>query len=131
MGGALDMTGEVRLDGAVVLVVEDEFYIAADTARALQGAGADVVGPFRTEKAARSAVEEQRPDVVVVDINLGAGPSFKLAETLKDKGIPFVFVTGYDQQVIPDEFSDVQRLEKPVQLRRVVSAVSNLLNPAA
>ena len=129
-GGVLDMAGEARLDGAVILVVEDEYYIATDTARALQGAGADVVGPFPTETAARSAIDEQRPDAVVVDINLGTGPSFKLAETLRDRGIPFVFVTGYDQQVIPEEFSDVERLEKPVQLRRVVGAVSALLTPA-
>jgi len=124
------MTAEARLDGVTVLVVEDEYYIATDTARALQGAGAEVIGPFRTEKAARSAVDEQRPDAVIVDINLGVGPSFKLAETLKDRGIPFVFVTGYDQQVIPEAFSDVKRLEKPVQLRRVVDAVSALLTPA-
>ena len=124
------MTGEGELEGAVILIVEDEYYIAADTARALQSAGADVVGPFRTEKAARSAIDEQRPDAVVVDINLGTGPSFELAAVLRDRGIPFVFVTGYDQLVIPEAFSDVERLEKPVQLRRVVGAVSALLTPA-
>jgi uncharacterized lipoprotein YbaY len=43
----------------------------------------------------------QRSDVVLVDISLGPGPSFKLAETLKDNGIPFAFATGYDQDVIP------------------------------
>jgi hypothetical protein len=56
----------------------------------------------------------------LVDISLGLGPSFKLAETLKDQGIPFVFVTGYDQTVIPEEFNDIERLEKPIQLWRIV-----------
>lgn len=126
-GGELDMTGEPALRGYRVLVVEDEYFLATDTARALHGAGADVVGPCATEESARSEIKRQRPDVVVLDINLGSGPSFKLAELLKDEGVPFVFVTGYDLKVIPEEFSDIERLQKPIQLRRIVGALSKLL----
>jgi PAS domain S-box-containing protein len=126
-GGALDMTGESSLSGQRVLVVEDDYYLATDAARALQGAGAEVLGPFPTEEAARAEVEKRCPDAVVVDINLGAGPSFKLAEALKDRGVPFVFVTGYDQEMIPKEFDHIQRLEKPIQLRQIVNAISKLV----
>ena len=63
---------------------------------------------------------------MVVDINLGPGPSFKLAETLKDAGIPFVFTTGYDAEVIPAGFEAVERLQKPLQLRQIVGAVAKL-----
>jgi hypothetical protein len=45
----------------------------------------------------------------VVDINLGAGPSFRFADRLTDQRIPFVLVTGCDQGVIPDEFANVAR----------------------
>ncbi len=125
-GGALDTTGEADLSGYRVLVIEDDWYLANDAARALQGAGAAVLGPCATEDAARNELEEQRPDAAVVDVNLGSGPSFKLAETLKAQGIPFVFTTGYDPEVIPAEFDRVERLQKPVQLRQLVSAVSKL-----
>lgn len=128
-GGALDMTGEPDLSGHRVLVVEDDYYLATDTARALQGAGAEVLGPCARDEDARAELAEQRPDAVVLDINLGEGASFKLAEHLKDSGISFVFTTGYDQGVIPAEFSGVERLEKPLQLRQVVGAVSKLLSP--
>lgn len=121
------MTGESDLSGRRILVVEDDYYLATDSARALQGAGAEVLGPCSTEEDAREELAEQRPDAVLLDINLGPGPTFKLAETLKHGGIPFVFVTGYDQKVIPAEFHNVERLEKPIQLRRVVSVVSKLL----
>ena len=67
----------------------------------------------------------------MVDINLGHGPSFKLAEALKRQGIPFVFVTGYDPDVVPEEFRDVERLQKPLKLRSVVEAVSRLVNDNA
>lgn len=126
-GGALDMTGEPDLSGYRVLVVEDDYYLASDAARALQGAGAEVMGPCGTENDARAELTQQRPDAVVLDINLGEGATFKLAEHLKDNGIPFVFTTGYDQDVIPTEFDGVERLEKPLQLRQVVGAVARLL----
>lgn len=128
-GGALDMTGEPDLSGYRVLVVEDDYYLATDAARALQGAGAQVLGPCPTELSARAELSERRPDAAVVDINLGSGLSFKLAETLKDQGIPFVFTTGYDREVVPEEFSDVEHLMKPIQLRHIVKAISKLLAP--
>lgn len=130
-GGVLDMTDEADLGGHRVLVVEDDFYLATDAARALRGAGAEVLGPCPNEEAAREELAEQRPDAAVIDINLGSGPSFKLAETLKDQGIPFVFTTGYDLAVIPTEFDGVERLQKPVQLRQIVAAIAKLVNKAA
>lgn len=73
---------------------------------------------------------EQRPDAVLLDINFGPRPTFKLAEVLKDQAIHFVFVTGYDQDVIPAEFDGILRLEKPVYLRQIVSVVSKPVTPA-
>ena len=128
-GGALDMTGEADLSGHRILVVEDDYFLATDAVRALQGAGAEVLGPFSTEEDAKAELDEQRPDAAVVDINLGLGPSFKLATTLKDTGIPFVFTTGYDLEVIPAEFEGVERLQKPVQLRQIIAAIARLLTP--
>ena len=125
-GGAIDMTGEPDLTGRRILVVEDDYYLATDTARALRGAGAEVLGPCATEEDAQAELEEQRPDAVVVDVNLGLGPSFKLAQRLKDGAIPFVFTTGYDAGVIPAEFEAFERLEKPLQLRHIVGAVARL-----
>ncbi|WP_409334535.1 hypothetical protein [Bradyrhizobium jicamae] len=93
----------------------------------MRGAGSEVAGPCSTEEEARDELASKRPDAVLLDVNLGPGPSFKLAETLKGHGIPFVFVTGYDQNVIPAEFDNVERLQKPMQLRQFVSAVAKLL----
>jgi DNA-binding response OmpR family regulator len=121
------MTVEPDLTGRRVMVVEDEYYIATDTARALRGAGASVVGPCPSAEVATAEVDKRRPDAVIVDINLGNGPSFELAESLKARGIPFLFITGYDEDVIPPEFADVDRLQKPVELRQMIEAVSKLV----
>ncbi|MDV2984364.1 UNVERIFIED_CONTAM: PAS domain-containing protein [Methylobacteriaceae bacterium AG10] len=126
-GGALDMTGEPDLSGHRVLVVEDDYYLATDTARALLSAGAEVIGPCPTEEAARDALEDGAPEAALVDINLGSGPSFTLAALLRERGVPFVFITGYDEGVIPPDFADVERLQKPVELRRVVHFLAETL----
>ncbi|GLS57226.1 hypothetical protein GCM10007886_54120 [Methylobacterium gregans] len=85
---------------------------------------------MRDEADARTELEGQRPDAAVVDINLGPGPSFKLAERLRDRGVPFVFTTGYDAEGIPAEFEQVERLEKPLQLRQIIGALARLTSPA-
>ena len=124
------MTGEPDLSGHRILVVEDDYYIATDTARALSSAGAEVVGPCPSEEAAQAEIEGRRPSAAVVDINLGEGPTFELARILKQAGVPFVFTTGYDEDVIPHEFDGVARLEKPIALRRIVGAVARALDLA-
>jgi hypothetical protein len=64
---------------------------------------------------------------VVLDLNLGGGgPRFEIAHKLVKRGTPFVFLTGYDPDVIPDGLADIVRLQKPIALRDVVEAVSKL-----
>lgn len=120
------MSGET-LNGHRILVVEDEYEIAWDTARTLRVAGAEVMGPCPDEQAAWNEIEVQRPDAVVLDINLGHGPSFTLAEALTAQGIPFVFVTAYDFRVIPEKYAANVRLEKPLDLAHIVRALSKLI----
>lgn len=110
------------LEGRCVLVVEDEFYLAKDVHQTLKSAGARVLGPFPGRDEAVEAMELHRPDCAILDLNLGGGASFELADRLHAKRIPFLFFTGYDQEVIPPRFADVRRLEKPVDTTRLVSA---------
>lgn len=126
-GGVLDMAGEADLSGHRILVVEDDYYQATDTALALQSAGAQVLGPCPNADAARAEIEARHPDAALLDVNLGGRPAFELAGLLKQRGVPFVFLTGYDQGAIPKEFGGVDRLEKPVELRLIVGAIAKMV----
>ena len=120
------MNQGASLVGMRVLVVEDDYYLATDEQQMLQSAGADVVGPFgNAEEACRAAISDEL-DCALVDINLGSGPCFAVARELRDRGIPFLFTTGYEATVIPDEFQDVERVEKPTNARAIVSALSRM-----
>lgn len=130
VGGHLDMTGQPDLAGHRILLAEDEFYLANDTARALDGVGAAVLGPFATEAAALECLGRDAPTGAVIDIDLGGRLSFVLARSLVARGVPFVFVTGYGEEAIPPEFAEVPRLEKPVALRRIVASLARTLGAA-
>lgn len=126
-GGSLDMSDATDLSGQTVLVVEDEYFMASDLAAALSSAKADVLGPCPSEAATHKLLETERPTAAVVDLNLGGGgPRFEIARLLKEKGVPFVFLTGYDPDVIPQDMRDIMRLQKPIPLRDVVEAVARL-----
>ncbi len=118
------MTNEKPLVGINVLIVEDDFYLASDEKSALERAGARVIGPCRDADEAAGLAALERVDCAVVDVNLGDGPSFTFAQILNRQGVPFVFVTGYDQALIPPELGAMQRLEKPIRDRDLVAAVA-------
>ena len=115
-----------ELSGRSVLVVEDDYYLATDAETALMKAGASVVGPCARSSDAISLLEASHPDCAIVDINLGSGPSYEVAASLRASSVPFLFITGYDAGAIPPEFSDVERLEKPVNVSRMVHALARL-----
>ena len=96
-----------------VLVVEDDYLVAMDIARALERAGAEVIGPASAVEAALAALEQTVLDGAILDINLGGEMAFPVADALMARGIPFIFATGYDAQVIPLRFTHVKRCEKP------------------
>ena len=116
------------LSGARILVVEDEYYLADDLARALQRAGAEVVGPVGSIAEAEAAVDARGFDCAVLDMNLRGDAALPVAERLEAAGIPFLIATGYDTRALPESLREVPRVEKPFDVRRVVEALPQLID---
>lgn len=116
--------------GQRIMVVEDIFDLAMELERILQRAGAKVVGPFPTSAAALDSLRQRAPDCAVLDVNLGEGNSLDLARDLRTRGVPFLFFTGYDQNALPPEFADVERLEKPADSARLLQKIEACCRPA-
>jgi len=119
-------TDQCDLNGTSVLVVEDEFYLAMEIKEAIERAGGNVLGPCADAPGASSEMAREIPHCAVVDINLGYGPSFEIAEELRHMGVPFLFLTGYDAPTIPHHLADVHRVEKPAESDRVIEAIVRL-----
>ncbi|RYB01369.1 response regulator [Lichenibacterium ramalinae] len=78
-----------------VLIVEDEMMVAMLVEDMLVDMGFIVVGPaYRLGDGLRLAKSETL-DVAVLDVNLKGARSFPIATVLTERGIPFVFATGY------------------------------------
>jgi hypothetical protein len=99
-------------------VVEDEYMLADDLRTELSEAGAIILGPAGTvEDSLRLIKAEPCIDGAVVDVNLRGLMVYPAADLLAERQVPFVFVTGYDQEVIPHRFKHVPRCEKPLNSR--------------
>jgi hypothetical protein len=72
---------------------------------------------------ALAALEQTVLDGAILDINLGGEMAFPVADALMARGIPFIFATGYDAQVIPLRFTDVKRCEKPMASEQICAAL--------
>ncbi len=110
--------------GRHILIVEDEFLIAEELREAFEGLGAVVLGPVATVEAALAIIgSRERLDGATLDVTLGRDKAFPVAEALLKKGLPFVLLTGYAEQALPDHLRGVARCEKPFDMRKVMQAL--------
>jgi len=121
------MLDAVDFTGQRVLVLEDDYFLAMDAAAALRGAGGTVLGPFADERSALEQVASGNPTAALLDINLGTGQSFETARALARRKVPFIFLTGYDADIIPAEFSTVQRFQKPAESKNLLNCLGRVL----
>lgn len=116
------------LNGIRVLVVEDTFLVA-DSLRVLLAAyGGAVEAMVPSADKAFEALERTEVDVAILDIHLKGGKVYALAEHLAQIGVPFVFVTGYGEDPeLPQRLAGVPKLEKPVDVERLIEVLQTLV----
>jgi len=112
-----------------VLVVEDEFLLAAVLASDLQQAGYEVL--FVTLTEAMEAAGSESFDGAILDINLKGELVYPLADELTRQGIPFLFLSGYEARNIPESFRGHARLAKPADPAAILRAVRSMLRTAS
>jgi DNA-binding LytR/AlgR family response regulator len=86
-----------------ILIVEDEAIVAKDISVCLERIGYEVVNSFSKGEKALEFLEENKPDLVLMDIMLAGNISGidTSAKIKKDYDIPVVFLTAYaDEKTI-------------------------------
>ena len=125
--GGGEMT-EGRLSGKRILIVEDEYFIAADFKRAFQKEGATVLGPVaQADRGMALAASGDALDAAVLDVNLEGSDTYSLADWLSERDVPHIFVTGYDGWSMPPAYRDLPRIAKPFAMNQVVDQVIDLI----
>src|SRR5690348_9428474 len=92
-----------ELRGLRILVVEDNFLVADTICEILADRGCEVVGPAPSLERGWKLAREEALDGAVLDVNLSGEVSFPLAKALAERGIPFLFLTGYDDSAAVPE----------------------------
>ena len=108
-----------------ILVVEDTLLIADLLADQLRDEGFDVVGPVPRVAQALALATAERLDGALLDINLAGEECFPIASALSARGIPFAFLTGYADSIMPPSFRDMPRLTKPFKLGDLASLLEH------
>jgi CheY-like chemotaxis protein len=100
------------LANRLILVVEDEFLIAAALCDMLEDASAIVIGPAVSVGEAMQLLQDHDVEGAILDMNLNGQWSDPIAEELKTRLIPFVFTTGYGKNERTERFG-VRTVTKP------------------
>jgi CheY-like chemotaxis protein len=116
------------LQGLRILVVEDNFLVAEVIRDMLAASGCVIVGPVaRLDEGVRLASQEAL-DGAVLDVNLNGERCYPIARALRDRGVPYLFLTGYDDDsaMAPQELKPARHLSKPVLQVHLVEALLDI-----
>ena len=109
-----------------VLLVEDSMIIALDTEDCLKDLGIRTVTVESTVTGALKALEKNKPDMAILDYNLGNESSERVAKELARLGIPYWLATGYgEMRDRLDELGAQGLLTKPYGKEELVSILSS------
>lgn len=121
------MAAQRAAEGRRVLVVEDEMTIVLMIEDTLVDLGAEVVGPASRLDAALRLAGEASLDAAILDVNIRGGHTYTVADILAERGVPFVFCSGYSDWAIEDRHRDRPRLGKPYSSKELEVCVLQLL----
>jgi CheY-like chemotaxis protein len=106
-------------------VVDDEVLVAMLITDMLEDLGHQVVGPAHDLENGLALAKAGALDCAILDISLNGKSSMPIADALRQRGLPFMFASGYPPN--PDEvgFKGVPLLQKPFDIRQVEAALEH------
>ena len=112
---------------ASVLIVEDDARLTLMLTDVIKAGGHAILAAAATVARAIEVLNAGRPDVAVLDLRLKGGElSYPVARELKRLGVPFVFMTGFEQQVIDPDLAPSIVLRKPVRASDLLTVLRSL-----
>ncbi len=84
----------------------------------------EIIGEADNVKSAVKLIDEKKPDLLFLDINLGDGSGFNVLEQITWKDLKVVFVTAYDQYAIKAfKFNAIDYILKPINSIELKQAI--------
>ena len=109
--------------GKRVLVIEDELMIRMLLQDMLDDLGHTLAGEAGRIDEAVTLARQAEFDIAILDVNLNGEPISPVVEVLVERGLPFVFATGYGQRGVPEPYRRTPTLQKPFQAEALAQAL--------
>ena len=117
------------MEHPTILVAEDECIIGLDLCETIAEAGYEVEGPFDEVSSAMLAFQKRKPDLAILDVSLGDGVVFPLAEKMMAEDVPVIFHSGrYSDDEVNRRFPGSQSLSKPAPPAQMIGQVRRALS---
>jgi DNA-binding response OmpR family regulator len=113
-----------------VLVVEDEYLIRMLLEDMLSELGFTLAAGAGTLAEARALAADGDFAAAILDVNLDGEEIYPVADILARRGTPFVFVTGYGEASLAENYRDRPALQKPFQSAQLGAVLTSLVTPA-
>ena len=113
-----------------VLVVEDEYLIRMLLEDMLADNGYAVAHAVGTMAEATKFATAGAFDVAILDVNVDGAEVYPVADILAQRGLPFVFVTGYGEGSLPAKYRGRPALQKPFQAEQLSATLAAVLAAA-
>lgn len=111
-----------------IFIVEDEVLVAFEMTETLEDLGFEVVGPSVHLEEAKKEAQTSEIDVAFLDVNLGRGKtSESIAEILRQRSIPFAYITAYDRDQIGFIHERDKLVKKPVSGNQLLEVLRQIL----
>jgi CheY-like chemotaxis protein len=117
-------------EAARVLVVEDEYLIRMLLEDMLSELGYELAAAVDGIAEASELAANGDFDVAILDVNLNGVEIYPVADILARRGLPFVFVTGYGEASLTENYRSRPALQKPFQAEQLKAVLAGLLAPA-
>ncbi|WP_137177972.1 HWE histidine kinase domain-containing protein [Roseomonas sp. AR75] len=112
----------------IALLVEDNLIVSMHGEEVLRELGAERVEIASSVAEAMRLIEAAPPRLALLDVNLGEETSLPVAVRLKALGIPFVFATGYGEELrVPSSLAGAPVVKKPYVAADVGARVAEAL----
>lgn len=113
------------LAGLTVLLVEDEPLIALDVRSTLEDCACIVLDECSGVAAALKLIDTNRIDIAVLDLNIHKEHTLAVADALMARGVPFVWLSGYNRDFLPEPYRVHPFVGKPFVKHHLLTAMTD------
>ena len=115
------------MPNARLLIVEDEYLIRLLLEDMLVELGCSIAAVASNLDEAKQAAQTAEIVLAILDVNIDGQQVFPVADILRGRKLPFIFITGYGARGLPENYRDTPTLQKPFQMEDLKTTLTRVV----